>query len=874
MSTRHSTRTPKATAKKALHHSSSVSPENTRTTARRAGDESDASSGDGENVVVDESPPVAKRRKLSPTQPQNQSSGGGGRRSGRKKKVVEEKEEEEVQDEDEEETPRASRARKPGRPRAAATRDGDDGDSIVVANANPPPQFKLAGTPQKIQNLYGGRRKHADRDDTPSTVASFRDASPTKSARKKAPQNPSVTATAAAALGEEEVAPGVDKFRRGRHGSVKKKAGVTASPAMKPTIVVNGVSYDESPAQTATPSKRRGRKPKVDDTDLEGDVIMADSDASPTRRGRGSPTKLTAPRSTGRKKRVAEATPVKKDDESSIYDFPGSDEEDPFKGKIKSIKKAPSKFTASLRRAAVAAAQEGEISSSSRGHEAGDEKDDEVVVVVGEDEEEEVVVDIQKKPSKPLAKFTTNVTEEAVLYLKQTVMTKITGRGLPEKLIGLKDEYNTVLQLLEQTVVAGEGNSMLLIGPRGSGKSLVVEKAIKELQKYHEKDFIVVRLTGCLQTDERTAVREIWRQLGSSMDLDESKPINFADTLTTILALLSHPSEHDPTASQEAMSETTSISVLFILSEFEQFAAHPRQTLLYNLFDIAQARKAPIAVIGLTSKINIVEDLEKRVKSRFSHRTLGFRIGGNMGSRMEGWWEIAKAGLSVDLDSLPMDVGKNELAYYTQWNACLDDAFKNDKTFRRTVESVYSTNKSIQTLYNHLMVSICKLSATSPFLGNGTTLLKSALVAPDNKLYLLEDLPELSLAMLISAARLDPILETDTCNFTMAYDEYKTLVSRVKIYSQTTWGMKLWGKDVALAAWERLAEWELVVPVVGAAAHGGGIGVTASLLVGSGNSGVGRRESRMFRVDVGLLEIKRQGRAWGMSSVLQGWCTI
>ncbi|KAK6529004.1 hypothetical protein TWF694_004227 [Orbilia ellipsospora] len=864
MSTRHSNRTPKPTLK-ALH-SSSVSPQNTRTAARAGNDnentntedESDAASGggDGEGVIADESP-VAKRRKLSP--PENQTQSSGGRRSARKKKPVEE------EAEDKEETPRASRARKPGRPRAA-TRDGDDGDAIVVTN---PPQFKLAGTPQKIQNLYGGRRKHADRDDTPSTVASFRDASPTKSARKKAPQNPPITAAAVGA-GEEEVASGVDKFRRGRHGSVKKKAGVTASPAMKPTIVVNGVSYDESPTQTGTPSKRRGRKPKADDTDLEGDVIMADSDASPTRRGKGSPTKLTAPKSTGRKKRGTEVTPVKKDDESSIYDFPGSDEEDPFKGKIKSIKKAPSKFTASLRRAAVVA-QEGEISSSSRGHEAGDEKDDEFVVVMDADGE---AVDIQKKPPKPLAKFTSNVTEEAVLYLRQTIMKKITGRGLPEKLIGLKDEYNTVLQLLEQTVVAGEGNSMLLIGPRGSGKSLVVEKAIKELQKYHEKDFIVVRLTGCLQTDERTAVREIWRQLGSSMDLDESKPINFADTLTTILALLSHPSEHDPSASQEAMSETTSISVLFILSEFEQFAAHPRQTLLYNLFDIAQARKAPIAVIGMTSKINIVEDLEKRVKSRFSHRTLGFRIGGNMGSRLEGWWEIVKVGLSVDMDSLPADVVKNDLAYYTQWNACLDDAFKNDKTFRRTVESVYSTNKSIQTLYNHLMVSICKLSPASPFLGSGTTLLKSALVAPDNKLYLLEDLPELSLAMLISAARLDPILETDTCNFTMAYDEYKTLVSRVKIYSQTTWGMKLWGKDVALAAWERLAEWELIVPVVGAAAHGGGIGVTASLLVGSGNSGVGRRESRMFRVDVGLLEIKRQGRAWGMSSVLQGWCTI
>jgi origin recognition complex subunit 4 len=44
------------------------------------------------------------------------------------------------------------------------------------------------------------------------------------------------------------------------------------------------------------------------------------------------------------------------------------------------------------------------------------------------------------------------------------------------------------------------------------------------------------------------------------------------------------------------------------------------QTLLYNLFDIAQSRAAPIIVIGLTTELDVVESLEKRVKSRFNHR--------------------------------------------------------------------------------------------------------------------------------------------------------------------------------------------------------------------------------------------------------------
>ncbi|KAF3942079.1 hypothetical protein ABW19_dt0203504 [Dactylella cylindrospora] len=833
MSTRHSTRTSRPTLK-ALESSS---PPNPSTTAKNT-PRSTRSAGGGAEKNPDESP-VAKRRRISPEEDGNAIEAGA--KSTRKRAPAPgsaSKAKSISKRKDQEATSRPRRRK--GKGQAESSVDDEDEDESIA----PPSSIKVNGSKsplklpnQKITNLYGGRRKHVDRDDTPSTVSSRNGAyghhndevSPVKSARKK----------------NDSEDDGVDKFRRGRHGSVKKKV-------LKPTIVVNGAEED---AGRGSPVKR-GKK-IAEDTDMEGDVIMVDSDISPTKK---SPSKLgvsSALKSVGRKK-VNRASPAstssKKDDESSIYDFPGSDEEDVFKPKMKRTGKTPSKFTASLRKAA----KDDDVSSS------GIIADDEAVE---ETAEEELVVE---KP-KPRTKFTGRVTDEAVKLLKYSVMKKVTGRGLPDKLVGLKDEYAVVHQLLEQTVVAGEGNSILLIGPRGSGKSLVTEKAISELQKHYEGDFIVVRLSGCLQTDERTAVKEIWRQLGSSMDMDDSKPINFADTLTTILALLSHPSEHDPNAT--SMNETTSISVLFLLSEFEQFAAHPRQTLLYNLFDIAQARKAPIAVVGMTSKINIVEDLEKRVKSRFSHRTLGFRIGGHQGSRLEGWWEVAKAGLCMDIDTLPMETGKSELAYYSHWNTSLDDAFKSDKAFRRTVDGVFSTSKNIQVLYNHLMVPICNISVENPFLSSGETLLKTALVAPDNKLYLLEDLPELSLALLIAAARLDPILETDTCNFTMAYDEYKTLVSRVKIYSQTTWGLKLWGKDVALAAWEKLAEWELIVPVVGSGAYGG-VGVTSSLLVGSGNTGVGRRESRMFRVDVGLLEIKRQGRSWGMSSILQGWCTI
>lgn len=62
--------------------------------------------------------------------------------------------------------------------------------------------------------------------------------------------------------------------------------------------------------------------------------------------------------------------------------------------------------------------------------------------------------------------------QKTLKALKKRVMGKLTGRK-PCKLVGIAEEEMHVRKLLEQTVIAGEGNSMLIIGARGSGKTTV-----------------------------------------------------------------------------------------------------------------------------------------------------------------------------------------------------------------------------------------------------------------------------------------------------------------------------------------------------------------------------------------------------------------
>ena len=59
-----------------------------------------------------------------------------------------------------------------------------------------------------------------------------------------------------------------------------------------------------------------------------------------------------------------------------------------------------------------------------------------------------------------------------------------------------------------------------------------------------------------------------------------------------------------------------------MLDEFDLFALRSKQTLLYALMDLLQQPGVRAAVVGVTCRHDAAELLEKRVRSRFSHRRL------------------------------------------------------------------------------------------------------------------------------------------------------------------------------------------------------------------------------------------------------------
>lgn len=333
-----------------------------------------------------------------------------------------------------------------------------------------------------------------------------------------------------------------------------------------------------------------------------------------------------------------------------------------------------------------------------------------VVNIINAEEDEDISIDQITGNTESMIETESNETRmlslgqihvsPSLLAIKATVLGRIISLKTSTSSfpLHLQSQYKTVYDLLTATITAGESNSLLMLGSRGSGKSHLLAHALADLNSKYHSDFHVVRLNGFFQTDDRIALREIWRQLGREMNTEEDETNgiggSYADTMASLLTLLSHPEEfgmsdqgEDTVGDVDQQMQSISKSILFILDEFDLFTTHPRQTLLYNLFDIAQSRKAPIAVIGCSTRMDVIDCLEKRVKSRFSHRWVHIPST----KSCDGFQDIVKGALVIeeDLKSSKVDWSTRE-----EWNRTIEVCL-----YQSNANTDYMTNLSSDRIF-------------------------------------------------------------------------------------------------------------------------------------------------------------------------------
>ena len=253
---------------------------------------------------------------------------------------------------------------------------------------------------------------------------------------------------------------------------------------------------------------------------------------------------------------------------------------------------------------------------------------------------------------------------------------------------------------------------------------------------------VVVTLSGHIQTDDKLALRDITKQLNLENVVGDKVFGSFAEHLSFLLASLK-------------TGDSGSKPIIFILDHFETFCSHKNQTLLYNLFDVAQSRAVPITVLGISSSIDVTELLEKRVKSRFSHRHLYL-------------WPINDIDTYISNMEQVLTLSETD---FSSWNSAVK-TFLGTKSVRKMIEQkVYSVDNS----FRHLKLVLLQACVSMVSAGLSDLSLEHLEAAVDQAGSLevnslsdqLRDLSVTELCLLIAIKHLEQIYDNEPFNFEM-----------------------------------------------------------------------------------------------------------
>ncbi|XP_034987021.2 origin recognition complex subunit 4 isoform X2 [Zootoca vivipara] len=355
------------------------------------------------------------------------------------------------------------------------------------------------------------------------------------------------------------------------------------------------------------------------------------------------------------------------------------------------------------------------------------------------------------------------------------------------KLFGIELQYKQLLELLKRTAINGESNSVLIIGPRGSGKTLLTCHVLKKLMEVKEvrENILQVHLNGLLQTNDKIALKEITRQLNLENVVGDKVFGSFAENLTFLLEALKRG------------DRAHSCPVLFILDEFDLFVHHKNQTLLYNLFDVSQSAQTPIAVVGLTCRLDILELMEKRVKSRFSHRQI----------YLMNSFDFKKY-LNICKEQLSLRAEFPEKSFIQKWNKNVQSLLEDQKV-QDVLQNQFHCSKDLRSLFMLLMLASSSITVSHPYINASNLLEAGKHCRMDSKANIVHGLSVLELCLIIAMKHLNDTYEGEPFNFQMVYNEYQRFLQRK---AHTVYSFE---KPVVMKAYEHLLHLELIKPVEG-----------------------------------------------------------
>lgn len=261
------------------------------------------------------------------------------------------------------------------------------------------------------------------------------------------------------------------------------------------------------------------------------------------------------------------------------------------------------------------------------------------------------------------------------------------------------------------------------------------------------------------------------------------------------------------------------------------FCTHHNQTLLYNLFDVSQSAQAPICVLGVTCRLDVIELLEKRVKSRFSHRQIFlFPDADNFKNYLKLFADLltipsekelkdqaARVATLKNLNSQELTFHRNHFnpakykfneKFALNWNKHIQSVVK-QPSVSKSLQSIYDFDVSESLLKLFIFRLVAQIKPNNRLENQITAEQIQQLAASyevDDKVELLCGLSVLELCLIIAIKHHSEIYDRDPFNFEIIFSRF----SKFAKVSSTMQGLE---RCVVLKAFEHLRNVELLLPL-------------------------------------------------------------
>lgn len=361
------------------------------------------------------------------------------------------------------------------------------------------------------------------------------------------------------------------------------------------------------------------------------------------------------------------------------------------------------------------------------------------------------------------------------------------------------EQHRETQKLLHNTlyagIVRGESNSILLTGPRGSGKTTCVRSVLQQLRTdpaVKERGFVHIELNGLVHGDDAAGLKHMASQLMVAVAEDPQEGEDIAGSAAETARALRQ-------ALQQG-SGTTSQCIVVVVEEFDVYAHHGQQTLLYTLLDHIQLAAVPMVVVGVTCRVDIYSLLEKRVLSRFSQRFV----------HLFNAWADFDAYLQQFISMMLLPDTHEPAWFRDAWNARVR-ALRDNTTLQQELREMHAISTSdLRPLQKMAFQAIALTAPQHPYIRAEGVYEEKLRQTRDAKVTLMLDLSALELCLVIAMNNLR-YRGTTSFNFEAVYATYKAFAAGFNKH-----GADFYRKPVALKAFEQLAALELVRP---ASAH-------------------------------------------------------